>query len=50
MIDKNERGRYTNQLQSIVIILGQGQANLLSKGIISNWTKLPLIIGKGCKI
>jgi len=48
MKDKNERGRYMNQLQSIVIILGQ--ANLLSNGIISNWTKLPLIIGKGCKV
>jgi hypothetical protein len=50
MKDKNERRRYTNQLQRIVIILGQVQANLLSNGIISNWTKFPLIIGKGCKI
>jgi hypothetical protein len=50
MKDENERGRYINQLQSIVIILGQGETNLLSNGIISNWTKLPLIIGKGCKI
>ncbi len=44
--NKNERKAY----ESNIINLKQGQTNLLSKGIIKNQTRLPLIISKGCKI
>ncbi len=44
--NRNERKAY----ESNIINLKQGQTNLLSKGIIKNQTRIPLIINKGCKI
>jgi hypothetical protein len=34
--------------QSTTIIVGQGQTIFLSKEIINNQTRLPLIINRGC--
>jgi hypothetical protein len=34
--------------QSTIIIMGQGQTIFLSKEIINNQSRLPLIINRGC--
>jgi hypothetical protein len=34
--------------QNTIIIVGQGQTIFLSKEIINNQTRLPLIINRGC--
>jgi hypothetical protein len=44
--NRNERKAH----KSNTINLKQGQTNLLSKGIMKNQTRLPLIISKGCRI
>jgi hypothetical protein len=36
--------------QNIIIILGQGQTNLFSEGIINNKTKFSLTTSRECKI
>jgi hypothetical protein len=44
--NRNERKAH----ESNIINLKQGQTKLLSKGIIKNQIRLPLIISKGCRI